>query len=120
MGNTTEQGAEHKREARHESMAHIRIQGFDGYALIRNINNGGFCMASKTYVTINRSERHKMSIVPEAEAHVPGIELEVEVRWTRTTEKLFAAGFLITQSNSALRAYITYLEKTQQAGNRRD
>jgi hypothetical protein len=115
MGNTTEQGARKKREHRHESMAHIRIHGFDGYALLRDINNNGFCMASKTYVTINRNERHKMIIMPEAEAHIPHIELEVEVRWTRITEHKFAAGFqIITGSNASLRAYLAYLEKRPQ------
>jgi hypothetical protein len=111
MGNTTKQDIQQHREHRHESMAHIRIHGFDGYALLRNIHNGGFCIASKTYVSINRNEIHKMSIIPEAEAHIPGIELEVDVRWTRTSEAKFAAGFQIIQSNASLRAYLAYLEK---------
>jgi hypothetical protein len=111
MEEAREQIIERRSERRYQSMVHIRIHGFDGYALIRNINTSGFCMASKTYVTINRSERHKMHIIPEEAARLSSIEMEVEVRWTRTTQKNFAAGFKIIQSGSALRAYVSYLEK---------
>jgi hypothetical protein len=110
MEHNAEQNTERRKEGRYESMVHIRIQGFDGYALIRNINSSGFCMASKTYVALNRGEIHQMQIMPEEATGISTIELEVEVRWTRTTEKTFAAGFQILQSNSALRAYISYLE----------
>ena len=101
------------REHRYESFAYIRIHGFEGQALIRNISSGGFCMASKTYVTINRGEYHQMQIVPEPESHVAGIDLEVEVRWTRISAKIFAAGFQIRCASHAFNAYLTYLAHKQ-------
>ena len=48
-------------------------------ALLRNVNGGGFCFASKTYVAINRNERQKTRVVPEPEAALPDIDLDVGV-----------------------------------------
>lgn len=116
MEEIREQIVERRSESRYQSMVHIRIHGFDGHALIRNINTSGLCMASKTYVTINRNEIHKMQIVPEEAANLSMIEMEVEARWTRTTQKNFAVGFKTLQNNSTLNAYVAYLEKNHHAG----
>jgi hypothetical protein len=100
-----------RRAQRYESTATIRINGFEGQALINNINTGGFCMTSKTYVEIGQGQRYTMQIIPEPNAQLETIELEVEVRWTRVTGTRFIAGFQILRSNQVLKTYITYLEK---------
>jgi hypothetical protein len=107
----TESNVKQQRAHRYESLAHVNIHGFDGRALLRNVNSGGFCFASKTYVAINRNESHKMRIMPEPEARLPDIDLDVEVVWTRVSEHLFAAGFKIIHNNHTFREYLTYLEK---------
>ena len=111
---TAVQDLKQHREHRYQSMAHIRIHGFDGRALIRNINNSGCCMASKTYVAIHQHEKHKMEVIPEDASGISTIMLDVEVRWTRTTVKNFASGLRIIHGGAALRAYLAYLEKTHQ------
>lgn len=109
MHGTQEKTGVSQREHRYESFAYISIHGFEGQALIRNVSSGGFCMASKTYVTISRGEHRQMRIVPEPEAHIPVIDLEVEVRWTRISAKIFAAGFQIQRGSPSFNAYLTYL-----------
>ncbi|MDR2517331.1 MAG: hypothetical protein LBC88_08140 [Spirochaetaceae bacterium] len=116
--NTVLQNSKQPRAHRYESMAHIRIHGFDGHALIRNINRSGFCIASKTYVAISRNETHKMELVPEGAASVSSIAIDVEVRWTRTTEKNFAAGLSIVRGAGSLNAYLSYLEKMRGSGKK--
>jgi hypothetical protein len=100
------------RLSRYASKAGIQINGFDGQALISNININGFCMTSKTYVEISPGQTYTMQIIPEPEAQLATIEMQVEVRWTRVTETDFKAGFKIVSSNHALQSYLTYLERT--------
>lgn len=102
-----------RKSKRYTSTAHVNIDGFDGYALLRDISEHGFLMASKTYAAINRGERYTMRIIPEKETKLTDIELEVEVRWTRIKEDLFAVGFQILSPSAALRSYIKYLEPRQ-------
>jgi hypothetical protein len=99
-----------QRAHRYESLAQVNIHGFDGWALLRNVNGGGFCFASKTYVAISRNERYKMRIMPEPAAGLPDIDLDVTVIWMRVSEHLFAAGFRVLQSSPAFRQYLAYLE----------
>ncbi|GHU12395.1 hypothetical protein FACS1894161_0530 [Spirochaetia bacterium] len=67
-------------------------------------------MASKTFTDISTGSQYSMQISPETGSKIPDIEIQVEVRWTRVTEKLFAAGFQVISFNSALKMYIQYLE----------
>jgi hypothetical protein len=54
-----------------------------------------------------------MQIIPEEISGTGSFELEVEVRWTRSTEFLFAAGFAIVKppKDTALQRYVDYLKK---------
>jgi hypothetical protein len=83
------------RAPRYPCKAYVRINGFDGAAVLRNINQGGFCMESRTYAAIKVGEHHAMQIKPEASANINPLDLEVEVRWVKSTEFSFSTGFLI-------------------------
>jgi hypothetical protein len=70
-------------------------------------------MDSKTYVEITQNERYTLQLIPEPDARLETIELDVDVRWTRVTGSLFSAGFQILKSNHLLKDYIAYLEKNK-------
>jgi hypothetical protein len=103
---------ENRREPRYSAWAQIQINGFEGMALLRNINQGGFRMESKTYAAISVGEHYTMRIAPETSAAVPPFTSEVEVRWVRSTEKNFNAGFLIITppADRSLEKYINYVK----------
>ncbi|MDR2110910.1 MAG: PilZ domain-containing protein [Spirochaetaceae bacterium] len=100
------------RAPRYTAIARVRINGFEGEAVLRNINHGGFRLESRTYAAISLGERYTMWIGPEKATAVNPFELEVEVRWVRSTEKSFNAGFLITKPplTRELDKYIDYVK----------
>ncbi|GHV55438.1 hypothetical protein AGMMS49579_18310 [Spirochaetia bacterium] len=106
-------GAEKRRAARYTTIAGIRINGMEGDAVVRDINKGGFRIASRTFVAINPQEQYAMQIIPDTASGVGPFELHVEVRWIRHTESLFAAGFVIVSPpmNESLQRYVNYLKK---------
>ncbi|MDR1949586.1 MAG: PilZ domain-containing protein [Spirochaetaceae bacterium] len=100
------------RAPRYNSWARVGINGFEGEALLRNISRGGFRMESRTFVAITIGEIYAMSITPEASTLLTPFDLEVEVRWVRSTESSFNAGFAVTKalSNRGFEKYVEYLE----------
>ncbi|MDR3333823.1 MAG: hypothetical protein LBT13_02890 [Treponema sp.] len=104
--------AEKRRLARYSCLAGVRINSFEGEALLRDINDTGFCMASKTYVAINPNEKYIMWIAPESETEIEPFELELEVRWVRSTASLFEAGFSVVKppENNSLQKYVNHLK----------
>jgi hypothetical protein len=104
--------AENRRAPRYISWAHVRINGFEGEALLRNINLGGFCMESRTFVAIAIGDRYAMGIAPEVSTALKPFDLEVEVRWVRSTESSFNAGFAVITSSAdrGLEKYVDYLK----------
>jgi hypothetical protein len=96
------------RAPRYDCIAEVRINGFEGKAVLRNINQGGFRMESKTYVAVIEGESYSFIILPEGDSHVEPFELTVEVRWRRSTERSFNAGFRIIETPS--RTFEKYLE----------
>jgi hypothetical protein len=101
------------RPPRYRTVARVRINGFEGEAVLRNINEGGFCMESRTYAAISPGEHYIMLICPEKSAEIPCFELEVEGRWIRSTEKTFSAGFLIVKSpvDHSMERYMNHLKR---------
>ncbi|MDR1058667.1 MAG: PilZ domain-containing protein [Treponema sp.] len=97
------------RAPRYDCIATVRINGFDGRAILRNINQGGFRMESKTYAALTVNEHYTLEIQPEEVANVNSFGLTVEVRWIRSTEHNFNVGFRIIKQ-SADRAFEKYLE----------
>jgi hypothetical protein len=97
--NTPGQSAppENRRAPRYASWAHVKINGFEGEALLRNINMGGFRLESKTFVAITIGDHYVMNIAPEVSTALKPFDLEVEVRWVRSTEAAFNAGFAVTK-----------------------
>jgi hypothetical protein len=106
-----EDSTDNRRMPRYSSFAHVRINGFEGQALLRNINQGGFRMESRTYAAITLGEHYIMEIAPEASTNIRPFSLEVEVRWVQSTEKNFNAGFLIVKppTDRSLEKYIDYV-----------
>jgi hypothetical protein len=103
---------EKPREPRYSCVAHVCINGFDGEAVLRNINSGGFRMESRTYAAISVGERYSLRIIPEASANVKPVELEVEARWVKSTETSFNTGFLIVKypADKSFEKYIDHMK----------
>jgi hypothetical protein len=106
---------ESRQEERYSSMANIEINGFEGWALLRDINTRGFCMKSKTYVSLVPKEKYTIRIRPEGGTSVESIEFTAEVRWVKSTADVFSTGFLIVNSGNtrAFQGYLDYLKKTK-------
>jgi hypothetical protein len=104
---------ENPRPPRYVSLARVRINGFEGEAVLRNISTGGFRMESKTYAAITVGEHYTMQIKPEAASNLPPFDLEVEVRWRQSTETSFNSGFLIIKppANRVVEQYLDYISR---------
>ncbi|MDR3338401.1 MAG: PilZ domain-containing protein [Treponema sp.] len=100
-----------QRAPRYDSVAGVRINGFDGQALLKNISLGGFCMQSKTFAALVSGEKYIMKISPEKPSGLGAFDVEVEVRWVRSEVSRFEAGLLIAGSPSVreMEKYIAYL-----------
>jgi hypothetical protein len=103
---------DNRRAPRYDSWAHVKINGFEGEALLRNINLGGFRMESRTFVAITIGDNYAMNVVPETATALRSFDLEVEVRWVRSTESSFNAGFAVTKAplDRGLEKYVEYLK----------
>jgi hypothetical protein len=106
------------RAARYNSVARVRINGFEGEAVLRNVSIGGFRMESRTYAAIQTGERYTMRIQPESSAGVSAFELGVEVRWVQSSETSFSCGFLIVSApiGNYYEKYIDSVKMTFPAG----
>jgi hypothetical protein len=103
------------RAPRYSSVARVRINGFEGEAVLRNVSIGGFRMESRTYAAIKTGEHYTMQMQPEASANVPAFKLDVEVRWIQSSETSFAVGFLITSAPGNLyEKYIDSIKRKNQ------
>ncbi|MDR1933867.1 MAG: hypothetical protein LBQ57_13715 [Spirochaetales bacterium] len=100
------------RAPRYTSVARVRINGFEGEAILRNISSSGFRMESRTYASITVGEKYSMEIQPEANAGVKAFGLDVEVRWVQSTETNFSSGFFIIRPpiDKSLEKYINYIK----------
>jgi hypothetical protein len=105
------------RAPRYDCIAEVRINGFEGKAILRNINQGGFRMESKTYAAITVGETYILVIQPEKDSHLNAFELKVEVRWIKSTEYSFNAGFRVVERPSD-RTFEKYLEYIKNMGLR--
>jgi hypothetical protein len=93
-------------------VARIRINGFEGEAVLRNINSGGFRMESRTYAAITVGERYGMKIIPESASNISPFDLEIEARWVQNTEKSFSAGLRVASpsANKIFDKYVNYVK----------
>jgi hypothetical protein len=97
------------RQPRYGCVARLSINGFEGEALLSNISVGGFLMESRAYAAISVGERYTMWIKPEADSGINAFEIVVEVRWIRSAETRFSAGFLAV-TNPVGRSFERYIE----------
>jgi hypothetical protein len=97
------------REPRYDCVASVGINGFEGEAILSNMSSDGYCMESRTYAALAPREHHVMRIQPEESSNLRAFEVEVEVRWIKSTETRFKAGFLIIRRPSD-RSFEKYLE----------
>jgi hypothetical protein len=100
------------RAPRYDSFAAVRINGFEGEALLKNISITGFCMESKTYADLGPGKKYLMQIFPEDSTGLPKFDVEVEVRWVRSEVSKFDVGLLLTKTQSRLEMdkYIGFLK----------
>jgi c-di-GMP-binding flagellar brake protein YcgR len=108
--------APNPRQPRYDCLAFVRINGFEGQAILRNISAGGFCLESKTYAHVQPGEPYTIEITPVAESGITVFSVKVEARWVKSEVERFNVGFLIVNSAAErhLAKYIDYL-KTQSA-----
>jgi hypothetical protein len=99
------------RAPRYDSLALVRINGLEGYAVLRTVSTGGFLMESKTFVDIDAGSVHSIEITPESAAGIPAFKFEVKVCWVRSTAEKFSVGFQITHDGGRpLEKYIEFLK----------
>jgi hypothetical protein len=103
------------RAPRYNSIARVRINGFEGEAVLRNVSIGGFRMESRTYAAVKAGEYYTMWIQPEAAAGIERFKLDVEVRWIQSSETSFAAGFLIVSAPTD-NSYEKYIDSIKGKG----
>ncbi|MDR0707273.1 MAG: bacteriohemerythrin [Treponema sp.] len=102
-----------RRAKRYDCKARISIKGFEGIAALKDINDSGFCMMSKTYITIAPKEALTIRITPESVTGIGAFDIKVEVRWIKCSPTLFMAGFLIKEKSGSklFQQYIDCLTK---------
>jgi hypothetical protein len=107
------------RAPRYDSLAAVRVNGFEGQALLKNISITGFCMQSKTFANLTPGKQYTMYISPEASTGLATIEVEVEVRWIRSEVSRFDVGLLIAKPllNKTMDTYINYLKMNPSPAN---
>jgi hypothetical protein len=100
------------RRPRYRCVARVGINGFEGEAVLKNINLGGFLMESRTYAAIAVGEHYTMQIKPEDASRLKPFELEVEVRWIQSAETKFSAGFLVVKFpvDRSFEKYVDYIK----------
>ncbi|MDR1142865.1 MAG: hypothetical protein LBK77_01445 [Spirochaetaceae bacterium] len=99
------------RDPRYTCIAKVSINGFEGEAVLRNVNRGGFCMESRTYIIIKTGENYVMQIKPETASGMDPFEMKVEVRWVRSAESNFNSGFLIAGNRDiSFENYVNYIK----------
>jgi hypothetical protein len=101
------------RQPRFDCTAYVKINGFEGQALLKNISISGFGMASRTYAAMQVGERYVMQIVPASETGVNPFEVEVEARWVKSEVTQFTVGFQTTNRSADryLTKYVEYLSQ---------
>jgi len=105
--------AQSPRLPRYDCIAEVKINGFEGQAVLRNVSISGFRMESKTFAAIRPGERYDMQIAPPKESGVISFEVKVEVRWVKSDVTSFNVGFLIVNpaAERFLAKYIDYLKQ---------
>ncbi|MDR2793971.1 MAG: hemerythrin family protein [Treponema sp.] len=105
---------------RYACHAGIGIKGFEGFAVLKDINRGGFCMVSKTSITIAPKETLAIRIIPEGVTGIAAFDLTVEVRWVKSTPNLFMAGFFVKEAGgiTQLQQYLAYLKGERSAARK--
>jgi hypothetical protein len=100
------------RPPRYASLALVRINGFEGYAVLRNVSAGGFRMESKTFVDMEAGNACSIQITPETEAGISQFDFEVSVQWVQSFAEKFAAGFRVVHGNiRPLEEYVAFLQR---------
>ncbi|MDR1219815.1 MAG: bacteriohemerythrin [Treponema sp.] len=107
-----------RRAKRYACKSRISIKGFEGFAVLKDINADGVCIMSKTYVTIAPQDALTVRISPESSSGVKAFDVQVEVRWIKSSPTLFMAGFLIKEKKESnlFQQYIDCLTGKRPAG----
>jgi hypothetical protein len=110
---SVEDSGANPRQPRYDCLAVVKVNGFEGKAVLRNVSVSGFCMESKTYVHMQPGEQYTMEITPVAESGIAVFSVKVEARWVKSEVDHFNVGFLMVNSAAErhLAKYIDYLKQ---------
>jgi methyl-accepting chemotaxis protein len=103
-------GIENRRDNRFSAGAGVRINGFEGEALIKDVSSHGFGIESGTYVTLLPQERYTMQIIPEPAAGVGAFEITAEVRWIHSTAHSVGISLDVQSTNRSFQQYVDYIK----------
>ncbi|MDR0635745.1 MAG: PilZ domain-containing protein [Treponema sp.] len=112
-------GIENRRYKRYSSMALVRINEFEGEALLKDISIHGFCLESRTYVDLTPKEHYTIQIIPETDTGIASFTLAVELRWIHRARGLFLAGFALDSHSmdGSMQQYIDRLKAREHSGS---
>ncbi|MDR1868333.1 MAG: methyl-accepting chemotaxis protein [Treponema sp.] len=101
------------RVPRYKTNAQVQIRGFEGSAtLLNDISSGGFCIASRTFISIEPGGTYTMQIIPDPAAKLKPFNLNMKALWIKSTVSQFTAGFsIIETTGNSLEAYLNHLKQ---------
>ncbi|MDR1868283.1 MAG: PilZ domain-containing protein [Treponema sp.] len=109
---TIKKEEENRKLPRYSSIASVRIDGFDGVALVKDMSDSGCCIESLAYLELDPGEIYHISIFPEITANIPCFKLDVKMVWSKSSETCFETGLELVESptDKELQHYLDYLK----------
>jgi hypothetical protein len=96
---------------RFASIGSISVEGFEGEGLLKNVGLSGCCLESVTYVAVEPNRVYQATIKPSADINMKPFNLGLVVKWTKSCETFFEAGFSVEggKKNPFLDRYVKQL-----------
>jgi hypothetical protein len=105
-----------KRASRYDCMAVVTVNGFEGRAALKNISVEGGCIVSRTYAVLKPGNEYIISIDPSGIPDMIPFKINIEIKWVKSTETVFSAGFMTAKSPVRNRALENYLNRIKAGG----
>jgi hypothetical protein len=102
-----------KRTSRYDCLAVVSIDGFEGQAALKNISTEGGCIVSRTYAVLKPGNEYVIRVIPPGIPDMVPFKINIEIKWVKSTEAVFNAGFMAAASpmrNRALESYLNYIK----------
>ena len=90
----------------------IAIEGFEGEGMMKNLSVSGCCLESVTYAAITPNQTYQARISPGPEINLDPFTLRLTVSWTKSSETVFEAGFVLEKGkkDQRLEQYVKQLQ----------